>query len=1052
MQVNQVSLINYKILHQSLGGFRATQRILVNSSNILPIAFLLLPSVAQSQTVDNFYRGQPLNNLTDRLDPPNMLNQSGDVSTNLLLNLGENQPLNDDNYPGINSAAMLVDTFDLFENTTEVVDADGITGGLPKLWVSAYDINYDSNLEPEFWQTGAEVIKRSTFAAQDRGNISGEFMEDSAVYRSLIIGATLNNHLNNPLNLLPTEAQKQNSSEFSLDLRKNLPDNHQSDAGLSPEEQNLKHDLFTGFFLDSTGVTESENLTIYSENLAGKGMTFSLNKVFSNSETFSPAIASALLIDSSLPPEILLSEGFRDILNPQNISVNLVNYQTLIAPEIPYVYDGDENLRVAAINSDDPVSDATVFQPSEINDPWQETPAKVNFTAWSGFSPEFNGVISQSAQISESGQNPVILNSNNPSNSPRSTANATPEINPELNPAIPPKNLGENSMSWSGFSPEFSPESRDFAKGTNGANRPPLNHKSEEKLASLSASVVLDQIADPRPRQDTQRNTRSWSGLPPEFSPESRDYGNGSSARNRNPVNQQNQAYSDRDLSWQDAGISASWGNYEQGTLGNQSFSFSEPIEDSTSFSNSQINLDPVADSFPNSSITRTGEISEFTPSEISDIAENNSYTIQAKVLDSPVSYLTDRQSWSEAYSALINRDLQNSLEEIALTTNSTPGVVYVLAFSDYIELMLLSPGQPTIRRIVHHANRDLLNATVQELIADVTNPRTLGSDRYLSSAQQLYQWLISPIEGELGDRGIDTLMFSLDPNIRSLPLAVLHDGQQFLVEKYRLSLIPSLNLTDLSYQNLAHSGVLAMGASEFADPRIQPLDQVPLELSAIVFHTAAANAQNRPGQVYINEAFTPENLKYQSDRGNYQIVHLATHVEFNPENTQNSYIQFWNSRLTLHEIQEIGWQNQPLELLVMSGCETAFGNPNAELGFAGLAVQNGVKSVLASLWQVDDQGTFGLMSEFYRHLNSQTQTIKAEALRQAQLAMLQGKIHIENGQLTWVDDNPQTYSQSLVGENGLNHQQENISSQTQRKNLAHPYFWAAFTLVGNPW
>ncbi len=1017
--MNQVSLINYKIFQQSLGLLRTTQKTLFNSSNILPLAFLLLPSVAQSQTIDNydnyFYRIQSLNNLLERLEQP-MLNHSGNLSTNFLLNKEENKPLYDENYPGINSAAMLVDTFDLFDNQTQVFDADSITGGLPKLWQSAYDIydiNYDSNLEPEFWQTGAEVIKRSTFAAQDRGNISGEFMEDSAVERSLIIGATLNNHLNNPLNLLPTAAQKQNSSEFSLDLPENLPDNHQSDAGLSPEKQDLEP---------------------------------------GNSDTFAPAIASALLIDSSLSPDILLSEGFRDILNPQNISVNLVNYQTLIAPEIPYVYDGDENLRVAAINSDDPVSDATVFQPSEINDPWQETPAKVNFTAWSGFSPEFNGVISESAQISESGQNPVILNSNNPSNSPRSTANATPEINPELNPAIPPKNLGENSMSWSGFSPEFSPESRDFAKGTNGANRPPLNHKSEEKLASLSASVVLDQIAAPRPGQDTQRNTRSWSGLPPEFSPESRDYGNGSPARHRNPVNQQNQAYSARDLSWQDAGISASWGNYEQGTLGNQSFSFSEPIEDSTSFSNSQINLDPVADSFPNSSITRTGEISEFAPSEISDIAENNSYTIQAKVLDSSVSYLTDRQSWSEAYSALINRDLQNSLEAIALTTNSTPGVVYVLAFSDYIELMLLSPGQPTIRRIVHHANRDLLNATIRELIADVTNPRTLGSesasaplrDRYLSSAQQLYQWLISPIEGELGDRGIDTLMFSLDPNIRSLPLAVLHDGQQFLVEKYRLSLIPSLNLTDLSYQNLAHSGVLAMGASEFTDPRIQPLDQVPLELFTI--------AQNRPGQVYINEAFTPENLKYHSKRGNYQIVHLATHVEFNPENTQNSYIQFWNSRLTLHEIQEIGWQNQPLELLVMSGCETAFGNPNAQLGFAGLAVQNGVKSVLASLWQVDDQGTFGLMSEFYRHLNSQTQTIKAEALRQAQLAMLQGKIHIKNGQLTWVDDNPQTYSQSLVGENGLNHQQENISSQTQRKNLAHPYFWAAFTLVGNPW
>lgn len=504
------------------------------------------------------------------------------------------------------------------------------------------------------------------------------------------------------------------------------------------------------------------------------------------------------------------------------------------------------------------------------------------------------------------------------------------------------------------------------------------------------------------------KNLRFWSGLPSEFYPD---------RQNPPTVNQKPEAKS------------ANW---------------SDPVV-----------LDPIAAPRTPQYLHRnirpwSGLPPEFIPenreensmSEIKDAAaefpnqiqpESNSYTIEAKVLAPAVSDFNYQTYWSKAYASLINRDLQESLAAIALETNSHPGVVYVLASADYLELMLLSPGQPVIRRIIYHTNRDLLNATIQELIAAVTNPRTLGSDRYLSSAQQLYQWLISPIEAELSDQGIDTLMFSLAPNIRSLPLAVLHDGQQFLVEKYRLSLIPSLNLTDLSYQNLSHSKVLAMGASKFADPKIQPLDQVPLELSAI--------AQNLPGQLFINEAFTPENFKYQTERGNYQIVHLATHVEFNPENTQNSYIQFWNRRLTWHEIQQIGWQNQPLELLVMSGCETAFGSPNAELGFAGLAIQNGVKSVLASLWQVNDQSTFGLMSEFYRHLNSKSQTIKAEALRQAQLAMLQGKIQIQNGQLTWVDDEPQTYSQSFQTE-----------IKTEIKNLAHPYFWAAFTLVGNPW
>ena len=220
----------------------------------------------------------------------------------------------------------------------------------------------------------------------------------------------------------------------------------------------------------------------------------------------------------------------------------------------------------------------------------------------------------------------------------------------------------------------------------------------------------------------------------------------------------------------------------------------------------------------------------------------------------------------------------------------------------------------------------------------------------------------------------------------------------------------------------------LAHVATPDCDPTIQNLNQVPVELSAI--------SQNRQSEIFINEKFTPENLLHQSREGSYGIVHLATHVEFNPQNAESSYIQFWNSRLPFERVQEIGWENESLELLVMSGCETAFGNEHSELGFAGLAIKSGVKSVLASLWQVDDRGTLELMNEFYRHLSSQNRTIKAEALRQAQLAMLQGNLLMENGELTWVGDRPQT----------------SVSSDLPESSLSHPYFWAAFTLVGNPW
>ena len=113
-------------------------------------------------------------------------------------------------------------------------------------------------------------------------------------------------------------------------------------------------------------------------------------------------------------------------------------------------------------------------------------------------------------------------------------------------------------------------------------------------------------------------------------------------------------------------------------------------------------------------------------------------------------------------------------------------------------------------------------------------------------------------------------------------------------------------------------------------------------------------------------------------------------------------------------------------------------GSSEAELGFAGLAVQMGVKSVLASLWQVDDEGTLGLMSEFYQQLSSQEQTIKSEALRQAQLAFLRGEVRMNGEQ--------------LMTSRGAIDLPPEIAEDMGDRRFAHPYYWAAFTLVGSPW
>ncbi|MEQ8963124.1 MAG: CHAT domain-containing protein, partial [Coleofasciculus sp. C2-GNP5-27] len=105
--------------------------------------------------------------------------------------------------------------------------------------------------------------------------------------------------------------------------------------------------------------------------------------------------------------------------------------------------------------------------------------------------------------------------------------------------------------------------------------------------------------------------------------------------------------------------------------------------------------------------------------------------------------------------------------------------------------------GQP-IRRPIPGATREKVLQTSQQLrraVTDIRIPRP-----YLPAAQQLYQWLVAPIESELNTHQIDTISLLVDSGLRSLPMAILHDGEQFLLEKYNVNLMPSISLTDTRY------------------------------------------------------------------------------------------------------------------------------------------------------------------------------------------------------------------------------------------------------------
>jgi CHAT domain-containing protein len=175
---------------------------------------------------------------------------------------------------------------------------------------------------------------------------------------------------------------------------------------------------------------------------------------------------------------------------------------------------------------------------------------------------------------------------------------------------------------------------------------------------------------------------------------------------------------------------------------------------------------------------------------------------------------------------------LQQTIQNIAQQTGKRSGIIYIVSREDQLELILVPPvGQP-IHYSVPEANRAALFPTVKEFRDEITNPAKRDTTTYLAAAQQLYKWAIAPLEKDLQNLGIQTLLLSVDPGLRSLPFAALHDGKGFLIEKYSFSLIPSFSSTNTDYKAVKDATVLAMGRSEFVDQK--PLPSVPLELQAI--------------------------------------------------------------------------------------------------------------------------------------------------------------------------------------------------------------------------
>jgi CHAT domain-containing protein len=316
-------------------------------------------------------------------------------------------------------------------------------------------------------------------------------------------------------------------------------------------------------------------------------------------------------------------------------------------------------------------------------------------------------------------------------------------------------------------------------------------------------------------------------------------------------------------------------------------------------------------------------------------------------------------------------RPKTTTLDRVALDA----AILYPILLEDRTELLLSLPtGIKRVTVAEPGARFERLTQSFRSAL------QAQDPQRYLYHAKRLYDLLIRPIETDL--QAGQTLVWVPDGALRLLPLAALYDGEQFLIEKHALAVTPSLTLTDPHPLPRDTASALAAGMSE-AVGDFPPLPHVRDELQSI--------HQLYGGTVLLNQDFSPTRLAQTVDQGQFSIVHIASHGEFAADPAK-SFLLTSKGKLTLTQLAktvgQLRFRDHPLELLTLSACETAQGDDRTALGLAGVAIQAGARSALATLWRVADAATAILMQRFYEHLHTPG-TSRARALQQAQLALL---------------------------------------------------------------
>lgn len=317
---------------------------------------------------------------------------------------------------------------------------------------------------------------------------------------------------------------------------------------------------------------------------------------------------------------------------------------------------------------------------------------------------------------------------------------------------------------------------------------------------------------------------------------------------------------------------------------------------------------------------------------------------------------------------------------------SKTAVAVYPLVLQDRIEVLANFPSG--LKRFSIKVGADTLAKEVRKFREKLEKRTTR---EYLPYAQTLYDWLIRPLEPDLALSATDTLIFVPDGALRTIPMAALHDGTQFLISKYGIAITPGLNLTDPRPIKRENIKVLSAGLTDSVQG-FPPLPNVSDELQAIQTCYGA--------KPLLNKNFIVARLEKELKNKEFTVMHIASHGYFDGD-VKKTFLLTFDGRLTMDQLEQyVGlfkFREEPLELLTLSACETAAGDDRAALGLAAVAIKAGARSALATLWQIDDRATSELVAEFYRQLKDPAIS-RAIALKRAQLKLLNDRSYDHPG------------------------------------------------------